>query len=70
MRMRSRSSAFPGAGNPVIPGTPNDATAFANTTMETFRQDSIDRNGCMGCHNAVKNYDFFFSLLVRAFPRN
>jgi hypothetical protein len=63
-------NTFPGAGNPVIPGTPNDATAFANTTMETFRQDTIDRNGCMGCHNAVKNYDFFFSLLVRAFPRN
>jgi hypothetical protein len=63
-------NTFPGTGNPVIPGTPNDATAFANTTMETFRQETIDRNGCMGCHNAVKNYDFFFSLLVRAFPRN
>jgi hypothetical protein len=62
-------NTFPGAGNPVIPGTPNDATAFANTTMETFLQEDIDRNGCMGCHNASRGHDFVSSLSTRSFPR-
>ncbi|SRR5579871_962017 len=66
----SSANTFPGTSNPAIPGIPNDATAFANTTMETFRQEHIEGNGCMGCHNVVKSYDFIFSLSARAFPRN
>jgi hypothetical protein len=62
-------NTFPGVGNSPIPGVANDATAFANTTMETFRQEHVAGNGCLGCHNAVKNRDFVFSLSVRAFPR-
>jgi hypothetical protein len=65
----SPANTFPGTGNSAIPGIPNDATAFANTTMETFRQEHSDRNGCMGCHNAAKSRDFVFSLSVRTFPR-
>jgi hypothetical protein len=65
----SPGNTFPGVGNSPIPGVPNDATAFANTTMETFRQEHVAGNGCLGCHNAVKNRDFVFSLSVRAFPR-
>jgi hypothetical protein len=64
------ANTFPGTSNSAIPGVPNDATAFANTTMETFRQEHIDGNGCMGCHNAARSRDFVFSLSVRAFPRN
>jgi hypothetical protein len=66
----SPANTFPGTGNPAIPGTPNDATAFANTTMETFRQEHIAGNGCMACHNAAKTRDFVFSLFIRPFPRN
>ena len=65
----SPGNTFPGTGNSPIPGVPNDATAFANTTMEAFRQEHIAGNGCMACHNAAKSRDFVFSLLVRAFPR-
>ncbi len=65
----SPGNTFPGTGGSAIPGIPNDATAFANTTMETFRQEHVDGNGCMGCHNAAKSRDFVFSLSVRAFPR-
>jgi hypothetical protein len=65
----SPGNTFPGTGNSPIPGVPNDATAFANTTMETFRQQHVDGNGCMACHNAAKSRDFVFSLSVRAFPR-
>jgi hypothetical protein len=64
------ANTFPGTTNPAIPGIPNDATAFANTTMETFRQEHVAGNGCMGCHNAAKSRDFVFSLSVRAFPRS
>jgi len=62
-------NTFPGTGSSPIPGVPNDATAFANTTMETFRQEHVAGNGCMGCHNAAKSRDLVFSLSVRAFPR-
>jgi hypothetical protein len=62
-------NTFPGTGRSPIPGVPNDATAFANTTMETFRQEHVAGNGCMGCHNAAQSRDFVFSLSVRAFPR-
>ena len=62
-------NTFPGIGRSPIPGVPNDATAFANTTMETFRQEHVAGNGCMGCHNAAKSRDYVFSLSVRAFPR-
>jgi hypothetical protein len=66
----SSFNTFPGTGAPVIPSVPNDTTAFANTTMETFRQDGIERNGCMGCHNIMKTIDYMFSLRVRGFPHN
>jgi hypothetical protein len=63
-------NTFPGIGNSPIPGVPTDATAFANTTMETFRQEHVAGNGCLGCHNAAKSRDFVFSLSIRAFPRS
>jgi hypothetical protein len=70
----------PPAGGPNVPpsqdGKPghtfpgnngNDATAFANTTMETFDQTRINF-GCMNCHNGTKSQtDFLWSLAVNGF---
>jgi hypothetical protein len=64
------------AGNPSLPGTPNntfpgqgtDQTSFANTTLETFEQGRI-RTGCMNCHNStMAATDFVWSLNDHAFP--
>jgi len=65
------------SGSPSIPGTPantfpglpapNDATAYANTTMETFDQRSVTK-GCMACHNfTMQATDFLWSLNDHAF---
>ena len=54
-----------GKPNNTVPGTGAD-TSFANTTLETFDQTSIN-TGCMNCHNqARKDADFIYSLLTRA----
>jgi hypothetical protein len=53
--------SFPGAGV---------TTAFANTTMETFDQKSV-QTSCMNCHNAANagpNTDFLWALQMHAFP--
>jgi len=67
------------ASQPTVPGTPPNTfpgssfpgssdTAFANTTMETFDQNSVSF-GCMACHNFVMSTtDFLWSLKVNAFP--
>ena len=53
---------------PGLP-SPNDATAFANVTMETFEQRSVLTGGCMACHNAtMKPTDFVWSLNDHASP--
>src|SRR5271165_2925293 len=74
---------WPVANPPTLPNVPpsqdgkpantfpgnngNDATAFANTTMETFDQTKINF-GCMNCHNATKSQtDFLWSLAVNGF---
>jgi len=54
----------------TFPGTPspNDSTAFANTTLETFEQGSVF-TGCMACHNStMKPTDFVWSLNDHAHP--
>jgi hypothetical protein len=56
----------------TFPGTaldPFDATAFSNTTLETFKQTDVSR-GCMGCHNHAKAADLVFTLMTRAYPRS
>lgn len=68
---------WPVPGNaPSNPGTPpfsfpgtGATTSFANTTMETFDQNSITVGGCMGCHTITKTKtDFLWSLADHAFP--
>jgi len=64
---------------PTNPGTPAFTTpaqgsitsAFANTSLETWDQDSI-RRGCMACHTSAQNNDFLWSLSMNAFatPEN
>jgi hypothetical protein len=51
----------------TFPGT--DAfSAFANVTMETFDQRSVQL-GCMNCHNRARmNTDFMWTLLNHAHP--
>ena len=51
----------------TFPGT--DAfSAFANVTMETFDQGSVQL-GCMNCHNRARmNADFMWTLLDHAYP--
>ena len=59
---------------PTNPGTPAFTTpaqggitsAFANTALETWDQDSI-RRGCMACHTSAQNNDFLWSLSMNAF---
>ena len=52
----------------TFPGNaPNDSTAFANATMETFDQTTIT-SGCMNCHNKTRlQTDFLWSLAVNGF---
>jgi hypothetical protein len=58
----SPPNTFPG-----IPA-PNNSTAFANTTLETFDQGSVFF-GCMACHNStMKATDFLWSLNDHAHP--
>jgi hypothetical protein len=60
----------PGTAPNTFPGlpAPNNSTAFANTTLETFEQGSVF-TGCMACHNAtMKPTDFVWSLNDHAFP--
>lgn len=64
---------------PEVPGTPgntfpgnreagDDATAFANLTMETFDQKVVGR-GCMACHTFTKDAtDFLWVLKDHAYP--
>jgi hypothetical protein len=60
---------------PTVPGTPTHTfpgtgatTSFANTTLETWDQNSIG-TGCMACHTQTqKNTDFLWTLQVNAFP--
>jgi hypothetical protein len=64
---------------PEVPGTPantfpgtrepgDDATAFANITMETFDQKTVQK-GCMACHNLTKgSTDFLWVLKDHAYP--
>jgi hypothetical protein len=60
---------LPGDPKNTFPGLPpDDKTAFANVTMETFEQRSV-LTGCMACHNAtMKSTDFVWSLNDHAFP--
>jgi hypothetical protein len=79
-------SQWPVPGNtPANPGGPkfsfpgkikagDDASSFANVTLETFDQTSIF-TGCMNCHNATAHpggaatgNDFLWSLAVNAYP--
>ncbi len=60
----------------TLPGTTTATTAFANTTLETFDQNSVF-TGCMACHNITQTVtgvtggtDFLFSLRDHAFPPN
>jgi len=51
----------------TFPGT-NAFSAFANVTMETFDQTSV-QVGCMNCHNRVRmNVDFMWTLFDHAYP--
>jgi hypothetical protein len=55
------ANTFPGSNNG------EDATAFANTTLETFDQKAINF-GCMSCHNKTRRQtDFLWSLAVNGF---
>jgi hypothetical protein len=60
-----------GAPGFTFPGTisPGDnATSFANTTLETWDQKSIT-TGCMNCHNVPRTRtDFLWSLQINAYP--
>lgn len=50
----------------TFPGT-GAASAFSNTTLETWDQSSIG-TGCMACHTITqKNSDFLWSLEINAF---
>jgi hypothetical protein len=60
--------AFPANTFPGQPPPANSSTAFANTTLETFDQNSIF-TGCMACHNVtMAPTDFLWSLNDHAFP--
>jgi hypothetical protein len=63
--------ALDGTPQNTFPGLPpNDATAFANATLETFEQQSVFTS-CMACHNAtMKPTDFVWTLQDHAFPPN
>ena len=63
------SPSTPGTPMNTFPGlSPNDATAFANATMETFDQGDIN-TGCMSCHSTTQVHtDFVWSLNDHAFP--
>jgi hypothetical protein len=51
----------------TFPGT-DAATAFSNTTLETFDQKSVGTS-CMACHNLTMTAtDFLWSLKDHAFP--
>jgi hypothetical protein len=66
---------WPVPGNaPANPGSPAFTTpaqggitsAFANTALETWDQNTI-RSGCMACHTSAQNNDFLWSLQMNAF---
>ena len=64
------SPSTDGSPGNTFPGSPapNDSTAFANTTLETFDQRFVFF-GCMACHNAtMKPTDFVWSLNDHAHP--
>lgn len=67
--LKPSSPATNGTPPNTFPGSPpNDVTAFANTTLETFDQGSIF-TGCMACHNVtMAPTDFLWSLNDHAFP--
>jgi hypothetical protein len=68
--LKANSPNDPGTPDKTFPGTGNDTTAFANTTMETFEQEKI-RTGCMNCHNFTRvQSDFVWSLQDHAFRPN
>jgi hypothetical protein len=53
----------------TFPGT-GGATAFANTTLETFEQEHVD-TGCMACHDDTRvQTDFVWTLQDHAFEPN
>ena len=59
---------FPGTAPAGTPPPPFDATAFSNTTLETFEQKEISK-GCMNCHNLTRvKTDFLWSVMTRAHP--
>jgi hypothetical protein len=61
--------SLPGTPNNTFPGAGSDATAFANTTLETFDQGNI-HTGCMNCHTqTMAATDFVWSLKDHAFPQ-
>jgi hypothetical protein len=59
----------PGTPDHTFPGdAPFDASAFSNTTMETFEQKDIT-TGCMNCHNIVRSKtDYLWTVMTRAHP--
>jgi hypothetical protein len=68
--LQPNSPATPGTPPNTFPGAGSDATAFANTALETFEQKSISTS-CMACHNVTKvKTDFVWSLNDHAFPPN
>jgi hypothetical protein len=59
-----------GSPDNTFPGlpAPNDSTAYANMTMETFDQRSVGKS-CMACHTfTMQQTDFVWSLNDHAFP--
>jgi hypothetical protein len=65
----SSNPTLPGDPSNTFPGSPpNDQTAFANTTMETFEQRAVFTS-CMACHDQTRvATDFVWSLNDHAFP--
>jgi hypothetical protein len=49
----------------TFPGRAGFTTAFANTTLETFDQQTVFA-GCMACHNRTRSTDFIWSLPMNA----
>jgi len=75
--IQNSTPSRPGTPRWTFPGAYNYASAFANTTMETFYQENI-RTGCMNCHYMTKGdrnenpkdfgTDFVWTVRTHALP--
>ena len=67
----NQATPIPATQDGSVPNTfPGTAafSAFANLTMETFDQGSIQL-GCMNCHNRVRlQHDFMWTVADHAYP--